>query len=730
MTQVPRGSAVGDFIRTLALAWKNLAAYPPGHPALAASLSSAYASFSSLRGPAGEVVLGIAADGILYGEEKIDITQAQKFAQALYARRVAVLRLAAETSADDLEKFLRLLTGTPEQSQVPMWEALTGEGVININLQPVDYSAVRVTSELAPPPPAKRESLWEDILRALVAGREMSPKSQQLLTTSIRSVDELSALVLRYIETADDMSQFDPDSTFGVRLHARRGKSADEMSTRVADAIGAHIASASGLRRQLAVQQVIQLLRTMPEPLRGAIVKSILRPLSTDESAGSLLREVTATLTHDEVLEALRNLGAAGNLSTHARALLQSLAELDAKQNQLPPAPPALVSELAQLFAEDDIDQFNPPDHRALLTNISIEVPRVATTAYATVEHLGARVETVAPDAVDHQLADTVVDLLSKYGGSRTPDALLARAETLFQNNIAASQFAVALELVDRLRQVAEETKAESLRDAVSASLARMGNTATVQTLVDSLVNASPDRSVTIHRLLDALGAAATRNLLLALSEEENRSRRRRLFDLVCSLGPRIVPEVIHFLDDERWFVVRNMILLLRTVNDRTSLPDIRRIAQHRDLRVRLEAIKTLLAFDSSVPQTLLEEAINDRDPKMAETAIALAGNYGIKEAVDPLLRIVAKRDIFGARRPLRILAIKALGELAVPSALPRMQHLFSTSFLPWPHRSERQAAFESLAAYPPEARAPYVERGLHSRDAHIREVCRRLSES
>ena len=62
----------------------------------------------------------------------------------------------------------------------------------------------------------------------------------------------------------------------------------------------------------------------------------------------------------------------------------------------------------------------------------------------------------------------------------------------------------------------------------------------------------------------------------------------------------------------------RNMIVLLRSVNDRTSLPEIRRCSEHPDLRVRLEAIKTLLALEPSVPRALLEQAIKDPDPKMA----------------------------------------------------------------------------------------------------------------
>ncbi|HEX7421905.1 MAG TPA: HEAT repeat domain-containing protein [Thermoanaerobaculia bacterium] len=728
MTPVPAGNEVADFIRSLALAWKNLAAYPPGHPALATSLTAAYRSFSDLRGPAGEVVLGVAADGIVYGPDKIDSTQAQKFAQALYGRNVAVVRLAASTTAADIEQLLRLLTPPPGETAPPMWEALTIAGVMNIHLQPVDYSAVRVTDEIAPPV-HKRESLWDDILRALVAGRELSPKSQQLLSSDIRSVDELSALILRYINTLDDVAPFDPDATFGVRLHPRPGKVADAIVGRVAETIGAHIASSTGLRRQLAVQQVIQLLRMMPEPLRGAIIQSILLPLSADESAGPQLREVAASLRHDEVIESLRHLAAAGKLSSQAMALLQSLAALDARHDALPEAPPGIVGELVQLFGEEDIDRFNPPEHQSLLAAVAINVPRLSNIVTNTIDKLGARVETVAPDAVDRQLAVTVLDLLEKHGSSRPADALLARAETVFRSQIGAGHFDEALALIDRARQITAETNSEKLRDSIATFLGRLGSADVVQSLIDSLANSAPEKAAVIHGLIDGLGAAATRNLLLTLSEEENRSRRRRVFDLVCSLGPRIVPEVISFLDDQRWYVVRNMILLLRTVNDRTSLPAIRKVAQHPDLRVRLEAIKTLLAFEASVPRTLLEEAINDRDPKMAETAIALVGNYGIKEAVDPLLQILARRDFFGSRRPLRILAIKALGELAEPRALSQMEHLFSTSFLPWPNRMERKAAFESLAAYPHDARAPFVERGLHSRDPQIRSICRKLAE-
>ena len=144
----------------------------------------------------------------------------------------------------------------------------------------------------------------------------------------------------------------------------------------------------------------------------------------------------------------------------------------------------------------------------------------------------------------------------------------------------------------------------------------------------------------------------------------------------------------------------------------------------HPDLRVRLEAIKHLLAYDPEVPRDLLARAIHDPDPKLAEAAVTLAGNYGIKEAVDPLLEIVADWDVFGRRRSIRVKALKALGELADPVALPRLKRFFRNWLVPLVSLDERRAAYRSLQTYPAEARTTLVERGLRSHDEEIRRIC------
>jgi hypothetical protein len=83
--------------------------------------------------------------------------------------------------------------------------------------------------------------------------------------------------------------------------------------------------------------------------------------------------------------------------------------------------------------------------------------------------------------------------------------------------------------------------------------------------------------------------------------------------------------------------------------------------------------------------------------------------------------------DLLGKRRTLRIKALKALGDLGDPAVLPRLDRYFRSPLLTMVSLEERRAAFRSLPLYPPEARRPYVERGLRARDPEIRRLCERL---
>jgi hypothetical protein len=726
-----------ELVRALAIAWKNMAAYPSGHPALVASLGLAHARLQDLLAASGAVTFGIARDGLLASHEKLTSPHARDLAQALYVREVALLRFEPGLQAAELESLLRAMSsGSDSVQRRPLAEELAASGVTHAQVEAVDFSQVRLTEDTgSEPAPA---SLWDDLLRAILTGHVLSAEGRRLVDSGeaagARGLAWILGEVLRaggsHVQgaaggdaaaggggTAPPLPEI---AESGRALRARLG-------ARLAQAAGRHFHGTSA-ERVLAANQVAELVRALPSDIRELLVAAAIKALASDESSAEALSALAGGVSPDTVLQALQRIKNEVPLSSHALRLMHALsaAAPPLRAREVQPPDPALLAELSVLFREDDIDRYNPEQHQSLLEASSIEIPVLVTTGERA--DLGERLETVTDEALAERMAQMAVELLARFAGKEGTAALLGRADGLFRGFLASGRMELAATLAEDLRKLSDEAVlAPEPRAQLDETLTRMATSDSVAAMVDAFSRGGAGSAGVARRLLDALGKAAARGFLLALAEEKDKSRRRRIIELLVSLGPAIAPHATELLADERWYVVRNMIVLLHRVGERAALADIRRSAGHHDLRVRLEAIKWLLAYDPEVPRDLLERAINDPDPKLAEAAVALVGSYGIKEAADPLLAIVEGLDLMGKRRSLRVKALKALGDLGDPAVLPRLDRYFRNALLPLIALEERRAAFRSLPMYPLDARRPYVERGLRARDPEIRRLCERL---
>lgn len=701
-----------ELIRALAIAWKNLAAYPAGHPALAASMALAHRRLVEIFGSSGAVTLGVARDGLLCGQEKVTSSHARDLARALYLREVALLRLEPGMDAAELEALLRLVAADSARADAPpLAEEIAAGGLTHARVETVDFSKLRVTDDMSDegPPP----TLWDDLLQAILAGHELSPEGRHVMESGEAATSHgLSLLMKEIVARAEEGG-----GAAAAAHHARLGESVSQV-------VGRHFSGASA-QRMMAANQIAELVRAMPEGVREAVVAAAVRALASDEAAAEALAILAGSVAPDTILQALRQIKEEVPLSTHALRLLHALSAAapaaTAPRVEEPDA--ALIAELSVLFLEDDVDRYNPEEHKALLAEVALEVP----DAPPAVADLGERMASLTDDVVGDHMAQASIEMLGRIGGKREgTGTLLARLEGVFRDGVARGQVEASVALAEDLKALAEEAPLRAVLQAqVDETLARMAAAESLRALLDAINRRGTVSPALARRLMDALGDAATHGFLVALAEEQDKSRRRRLLDMLVSLGPAIAAPAREMLGDIRWYVVRNMLVILQRVGDRDSLPRVRLCASaHPDLRVRLEAIKFLLAIDPEPPREMLARAIHDPDPKMAEAAVTLAGSYGIKEAVDPLLEVVDGWDLLRRREHIRVKALKSLGELADPATLPRLERYFRNWILPVVSLAERRAAFRSLQSYPPAERAPFIERGARSNDHEIRRIC------
>jgi HEAT repeat protein len=247
-----------------------------------------------------------------------------------------------------------------------------------------------------------------------------------------------------------------------------------------------------------------------------------------------------------------------------------------------------LRSELLTLFRDEDIDRYNPEDHLALLARAMLAWPTRTPVVLGSLESLGERVTSLTDDAQGRLVTETFLDLLSRHFADDKAPTVLARLEQVVEGAVARGAFETAAAAIEGMaRLAADPTVSEGTRTILRERWDRLARAEVLAVLAGALgtPGVAPGAAVRLVRLL---GPGAIRGLLRALVEEQVRTRRRRIFDLLTALGADVVPEATRWLSDPNWFVVRNMIALLRAVGDRTSLAPLRRLTAHADLRVRL----------------------------------------------------------------------------------------------------------------------------------------------
>jgi len=724
-----------EAVAFLVTAWKNLFAYPPGHPARAASLDTAHLRLAAFMAEWGRLVLGVTRDGLLHGEKKIESANVGAFAEALYRRNAALLYIDEDVAPRDLECLLRLLAdapGGPERATIG--EELRAAGVDRITVTSIDYTRLVTTDQLKVAERGPAGSLWDTLIGALLSGNHLTPDGSGSLPGETYSATGLADLLIR---SGGLGGAGGAGGTGGVGGAAGEGGGSAAISA-LAGAITEHLTRVRGQEKDLSLRQVAELLRRLPAEVREPLLAAALRTLDAEEQSAERLDSLVTSLEPDQVLQSLRRLSAEGmRLSSHALRMIQTLAA--AREQLTSPDRLASVSadiaEVSALFADEDVDRFNSEDHRALLAQVAAVDLMIAPVPVVSDRSLiEAETESLTEAAVETSLVATLLDL-----GAACPEPVLPvvveRLRAHFGQSLATGRFERAVGILRGVRALAEDPRLTPAQREGRATL--LGDLAKSMPLSSLLTAAgAPDRLTLgqIRSVVAELGPGAVRPVLEALAAEPDRGRRFQLFDFAESLGSAVVPEATRLLFDTRWFVVRNMILLLRKVGDRSALKEIQRCAEALDPRVGLEAVMMLLAIDSKVSRDLLGKMINHPDPKRAEAAVALTGQHGIVEAIDPLVAMLLRWDPLGSRLSLRLQALRALKTLkaatvaADPEVLARLARYFRHWRVPLVRLEERRAAFRLLESYPEALRAPYVRRGQRSKDSVIRAICDRLA--
>ncbi len=235
-----------------------------------------------------------------------------------------------------------------------------------------------------------------------------------------------------------------------------------------------------------------------------------------------------------------------------------------------------------------------------------------------------------------------------------------------------------------------------------------------------------------VNAYLSLLQTNSITPLIKLLGELKNSKARRVFCDALAEIGKNAIEMFTPFIDDRRWYLVRNIIYILGRIGKEQSFPYIQKVFNHEENRVRREAIQALGLIGGPKAIGLLVKALTDNDVRIRCMAAINLGKGGKKAGPIPLLEVVQSKDFY-KREPAEIKAFfNAIGMMGSNEAVPVLQQLLERKS--WFGRGKtdeiRMGAANALAAIgTPEAKA-ILEEGKNSKDETIRDACTQALKS
>jgi HEAT repeat protein len=214
--------------------------------------------------------------------------------------------------------------------------------------------------------------------------------------------------------------------------------------------------------------------------------------------------------------------------------------------------------------------------------------------------------------------------------------------------------------------------------------------------------------------------------LIKLLGDLKNSKTRRVICDALSEVGKNAIELITPFIDDKRWFLVRNIAYILGRIGKEQALPFLLKAFNHDDIRVRREAVQALGLIGGPKAVGFLIKTLADDDVRIRAMAAISLGKVGKATGLASLLEIVQSKE-FPKKDPKEIKAFfDAIGMAASADAIPVLQDILERKSLFGRGKMDemRNGAANAIAMIgSPEAKG-ILEAGRNSKDESIRNAC------
>jgi len=655
---------LSEFIYALNIARRQVSAYPLGHPVIAAAAEKLLNLLPKLLEFRSEITIGIARDTLMVEGQVLPGSNPvyRDFATNLFDARVASLTLTNTVTADEICRFFEILRRQADQliDLGGLDRVLASANIHGIQAMGVDYGAFHTTEvERIHAPKTKLAEtetavMWKSFVSGLVAGtldphgEKFAPDIQidpQLLAEAMnRDFDEGDRSLVRNYDDAITafLKETDRDQIRGHACQATLGRLGDLVSR---------------LSPELRRRFLNSTLKTCAE--RQDVAADVLGRLPQTLILEAMDQVETTQLAIPQgVIDVMGKLAQSRGDGVSRSRVAGKVERSTAKTAEL----------LGELFKVDEAEVYVPCDYQDALSMLAA----AEITPGLDKLQLAEMVETLDSHQVEQQFCSVMLDLLDHGARGEAVEAISRNMTEQIRYFLDMGDFLALVSVYDHLRRHAR--RVESLLDTPDKNALRVfSEPEFVLQVIEGLDTWGKTKHPAIKGVIKRVGRPFAEPLLDCLADEPAMARRRLLLECLQLLGTAALDPIVARLHDRRWFFVRNLVTLLREMEDPCVLQPLGRLVGYAHPKVQFEVMRTFMHFQDPRADRYLLKELDSRDPEVLINVARLASKSAQPEVAVKLAGLLHVKLPPDTEANVKSAVIKSLAELALPQVLPEL---------------------------------------------------------
>ena len=124
-------------------------------------------------------------------------------------------------------------------------------------------------------------------------------------------------------------------------------------------------------------------------------------------------------------------------------------------------------------------------------------------------------------------------------------------------------------------------------------------------------------------------------------------SSRKMVMRVLTEIGRKDITALLNGLTDRRWYLARNIIVIIRQIGDMEAAYQLITKARHPDMRVKTEIIKTIGDLKISRAISFLEENLNAEEQQVRVSAVRALGHLRDEKVKQILIQHIKGNKAF-----------------------------------------------------------------------------------